>query len=340
MKNCSKDVLKYHADEVTLPPKVQGELRGNRNANRDRLKRGLEKEDHAQPDYFIIQGSYAMKTMKQHPKNDYDIDDGALFAASKLTHHDGTALTPSEAKNRVRDALIAGGGLPATPIVKDNCVRINYAAGHHIDVPVYRAVTDAFGREKREFASASDWKESNPSEITEWFRSSEKNTQSEEDSEPQLRRLTRLLKMYSSNNLGDKALSGLLLTVLAAEVHLVYDNREDRAFRQLLQKVENRLKNNKKIYNPASRNEELTKSKDDQKIDKFIEKIGESLSDLAILDDPECSQLESRKAWDKVFKSEFFSKLQLDEQANKMPATPSNSYPDKRVNIQGPGTSA
>lgn len=340
MKNCSNDLLKYHAEEVTLPTKVQGELRGNRNANRDRLKRGLEKKDQPQPDEFIIQGSYAMKTMKQHHKNDYDIDDGASFAASKLTQEDGTPLTPEEAKKRVRDALIAGGGLPATPIVKDNCVRINYAAGHHIDIPVYRTSTDPFGLETREFASATSWKESNPSEITEWFRVEEKRTHSADDSEPQLRRLTRLLKMYSTNNLGEKSLSGLLLTVLAAELHVVYEGREDRAFRQLLQRVRGRLQANRKIHNPVSRSEELTKDKDQTKIDKCIEKIGESLSALEILDDPECSQLESRKAWDKVFNCDFFAKLQLDEQSNKVPATPSNSYPDKRVYIQGPGTAA
>lgn len=340
MKNCSKDILKYHSDEVTLAPKVQENLRGNRNANRDRLKRGLENNEQPQPDEFIIQGSYAMKTMKQHHKNDYDIDDGASFAASKLTHENGTSLTPEEAKNRVRDALIAGGGLPATPIVKDNCVRINYAAGHHIDIPVYRTSTNSFGMETREFASATSWKESNPSEITEWFRTEEKKTQSEEDSEPQLRRLTRLLKMYATNNLGDKALSGLLLTVLAAEVHVVYDGREDRAFRQVLQRVRSRLQINRKIYNPVSRSEELTKDNDQAKIDKCIDKIGESLSALEILDDPECSQLESRKAWDNVFNCDYFSKLQLDEQSNKVPATPSNNYPDKRVYIQGPGTAA
>src|SRR5438132_2117756 len=66
MNDCSNDILNYHADEVTLSPKTRETLRANRNANRDRLKRGLDTNKKPKPDEFIIQGSYAMKTMTQH----------------------------------------------------------------------------------------------------------------------------------------------------------------------------------------------------------------------------------------------------------------------------------
>ena len=54
MKNCSKDILKFHADDVTLPKPEQDKVRGNRNANRDRLKRGLDANDKSQPDEFVF----------------------------------------------------------------------------------------------------------------------------------------------------------------------------------------------------------------------------------------------------------------------------------------------
>lgn len=340
MKDCSNDVLNYHDKRVTLPKPVQDSLRANRNANRDRLKRGLEKNDHPKPSKFIIQGSYGMKTMKQHPKKDYDIDDGAAFETVNLVNTMGNPLTPRQAKERVRDALIAGGGLSTAPVIKRNCVRVDYADGHHVDIPVFRLSTSIWGVEKREFASGDEWKDSDPTGITDWFKTTEKNTHKDGESEPQLRRLVRLLKMYACNNLDKEALSGLLLTVLAAEMHRSYNFREDDAFRSLLRNVRSRLRYDRKVYNPADSSEELTRDSDSGKIDKLIQQIDSSLKTLEILDDPDCTQIEARKAWDRVFKSDFFSELHMDEQAKKVPATPSDSYPNKRVNIQGPGTSA
>ena len=341
MKDCDKDLRKYHDEEVTLPSTVQSGLRNNRNANRDRLKAGLSKMNKGQPDDFIIQGSYAMKTMKQHPDNDYDIDDGAAFQFKKMLDDQGRELSHQKAKELVRDGILAGGGnLPSPPKVLKNCVRIKYAGGHHVDIPVYRILKDSFGNETLELAGGDGWRESNPREITDWFRKEETKTQKEDEAEPQLRRQVRMVKMYACNNLGDDALSGLILTVLTSEALAYYDSRDDQAFRNILRSIKNRLAWNKQVHNPADTSEELTKESDRKKIDLMIEKLSDSLSQLAILDDPGCTKREARQAWDRVFDCDFFSKLHLQEQSSKVPATPSNSYPDKRVNIQGPGTSA
>ena len=42
MINCSDDVLGYHNDAVTLPQLERTAMRKRRDANRDRLKNGLE----------------------------------------------------------------------------------------------------------------------------------------------------------------------------------------------------------------------------------------------------------------------------------------------------------
>lgn len=96
MKNCSQDVQNFHDDEVTIAAAQRREMRERRDANRDRLHRGLAKQGKPQPDRHIIQGSYAMKTMTQHPDRDYDIDDGAAFAADKLKMDTGAAMTSSK----------------------------------------------------------------------------------------------------------------------------------------------------------------------------------------------------------------------------------------------------
>src|ERR1700730_5147921 len=115
MKDCSKDIIKFHNEEVTLPIAIRNKMRANRNANRDRLRRGLKAKAQPQPDESIIQGSYAMKTMTQHPENDYDIDDGAAFNAEKLLKPDGIEITAAEAKAMVRNALLEGHGLHRDP---------------------------------------------------------------------------------------------------------------------------------------------------------------------------------------------------------------------------------
>src|SRR6266571_512536 len=260
MKDCSTDILNYHDDEVTLSPALRDKLRGNRDANRDRLRRGLETNKKPKPDEFIIQGSYAMKTMTQHPKNDYDIDDGVAFAEEKLKERNGTPFTPQQAKEMVRDALVEGGGLSEDPIVKKNCVRVKYAAGHHVDIPVYRTKNSP-GITKKELAGES-WRESNPTEITDWFGRTEKNVRQTGEAEPQLRRIVRIVKKYARRNLERNSPNGLILTVLTAEQHTAYDSREDHAMREVLGKIRSRLLLDKVVFNPANRTEKLTRDKD------------------------------------------------------------------------------
>ena len=73
MYNCSDDTLAYHDDEVTLPQAERSSMRDRRDANRERLKRGLKDKSKPAPREFASQGSYAMKTMTQQPGKDYDI---------------------------------------------------------------------------------------------------------------------------------------------------------------------------------------------------------------------------------------------------------------------------
>lgn len=340
MKDCSEDIHKYHDDEVTLSPDTRSTMRGNRDANRDRIRSGLKKLGKPARDKSIIQGSYAMKTMTQHPKNDYDIDDGAAFAAKKLQHEDGKSFTPKEAKEMVRDALMQDGRLPKDPEVKPNCVRVKYAAGHHVDIPVYRTVTDGAGNETMELAGET-WRKTNPTEITDWFQDEEQITHDKDhEDEPQLRRLTRLTKKYSRANLEKDSLSGLVLTILVAEVHNFHDSREDNAFSETLRKIKERLETDKVVYNPADPAEELTKEGDDDKCEALIEKIEESLETLEILDDPDCTKAEAREAWDSAFKTDYFSKLQDDDQGGKAPYTPSKQVPKTPASVSGPGTAA
>ena len=148
MFDCAEDVLAYHDNEVTLPTPEQTKMRDRRNANRDRLKKGLKDQGKPAVREFRSQGSYAMRTMVQHPDNDYDIDDGVYFDKEVLVGERGGEMTALQARQMVRDA-VDDGSFKTPPEVRTNCVRVYYASGYHVDLPVYRRVTtkDSFGNE-------------------------------------------------------------------------------------------------------------------------------------------------------------------------------------------------
>ena len=93
MVDCSKDVLAFHDDEVSLPQIERTAMRDRRNANRKRVKEGLSEKKKPLPTDFCTQGSYAMKTMVQDPKDCYDIDDGIYFEKDALKGERGAELS-------------------------------------------------------------------------------------------------------------------------------------------------------------------------------------------------------------------------------------------------------
>lgn len=162
MFDCSKEILNYHNDDVTLPQADRTTMRNHRDANRRRVTKGLAANCNPAPLEFLKQGSYAMKTMVQHPQNDYDIDDGIYFDKDGLKGAQGADKTARQTRQMVRDA-VDDGRFKTPPEVRGNCVRIYYDAGYHVDMPAYRRVVtkNFFGNETVHYELASaDWKRS------------------------------------------------------------------------------------------------------------------------------------------------------------------------------------
>jgi hypothetical protein len=212
MHDCAEDVFAHHDEKVTLPTPQQTKMRERRNANRDRLKRGLKEQGKPSPREFKSQGSYAMKTMVQHPDNHYDIDDGVYFDKEVLVGERGAEMSALQARQMVRNA-VDDGTFKTPPEVRTNCVRVYYEAGYHVDIPVYRRVTtkDAAGNETyhHELAS-SDWKRSDARDVTKWFEDENDRQSPDDDNGRQLRRITRQVKKYahSRDSWGAQILSG------------------------------------------------------------------------------------------------------------------------------------
>ena len=315
MFDCHADVRAFHDQKVTLPGSEQDQMRNRRDSNRVRLKRNLEKDEKQTPYEFVSQGSYKMKTMLQDDKNDYDIDDGAYFQKSELVGDRGAEMSSLDARKMVRDAM-DDGKFKTPPEVRTNCVRIYYNAGYHVDIPVYRRISDEEADEVYyELASGAGWQRSDARDVTDWYEEIRKGT----SDQIQFRRLNRHLKKHAKSRESWKSrnLSGFGITVLLAEEHVLFTDREDLALYCTMEAIKNRLDNNTVINHPVTPDQTVTTGIPDSKATFFCSKLSEALDALAPLFESDCGREKALKCWDKVFNTTFFSERYEADQVTK-----------------------
>ena len=321
MKNCDKDIRAYHDERVRLTEGQKKKLRDRRNANRERLRRGLKKNGDPSPVKSVIQGSYAMGTVIQEPEDAYDIDDGVVFTAKSLIGPRGAPKTALDARKVVRNA-VDDGSFKTDPKVKTNCVRVYYDDGPRVDIPVYRSITDWTGNDKYELASV-DWKESDPEGVNRWFREWVKTKAAAGLAHS--RELIRLLKAICKNRTSYTTLpSGFVLTVLIQECYQSGNGPLDIELRELIEAIHRRLEANLTVPHPVVSGEWLIDAASKHRTEKLRELLGVAVAALTALDRATCTPSETLKAWKKVFCTEntvscadFFDKLIADAEADE-----------------------
>lgn len=322
MHNCHKEVLKYHNHNVTLPRSEQQDMRDRRDTNRKRLKDGLAKDKQPAPKDFQSQGSYAHRTMVQHPDKDYDIDDGVLFDMADLKGPRGGDLSPNDVKKIVVKCL-TNELFNTPPEVRTNCVRVYYHKGYHMDVPVYREVVteDSAGEEHVHWEIASsEWKVADPKGVTEWFQTQNQEQSPDTENGRQLRRVVRLMKAFARSRSAwkDRIASGFMISVLVVEQYKADAEREDQALYDTMVAIRDRLQWNLEVKHPVVEGDYLTKGADDAKAKFLREKLDWAMEKLDVLSEPKCTHEQALKAWDTVFSSDFFiGELPDDEASNK-----------------------
>ena len=314
MYDCNSQISKYQKEHVTLNPDQQGKMRSRRNANRQRVKNGLIKNNN--PVYMgtVSQGSYAMHTMTQDQNNDYDIDDGQLFNEDDLVGKQGTEMSPLDARKMVRDAADDGSFKNAPEVLK-NCVRVHYNDGSHVDIPVYKKLSDG----TLELASSS-WKGSSPTDVTDWYKDSVLNLSVDQGAQGgQLRRITRLLKafMRSRGSWKKQMPSGFCISVLVVENYVGDTDREDVSLYETMKAIRDRLSYNKVVMHPTRLGESLTKSDEDCDVLFLYEKMKWALDKLEVLQDSDCSEVDALKAWNCVFDHKYFANLIKEAEEKK-----------------------
>lgn len=339
MRNTTVQVRGFHDEEVALTTTERSDMRNRRNSNRDRLKKGLDKNGDPKPIGCHTQGSYSMKTMVQDANCDYDIDDGVYFKAADLKGSQGADKSALQVRQMVCAAL-QDDKFATPPEVRKNCVRVYYEAGYHVDVPAYRRheTKDFWGTVTYSYELASsDWKASDPRAVTKWFDETNKDL-SPDTGDGQFRRTVRLLKAFarSRNSWKGKNLSGFAITKLASDTFYASDGRDDEALRHTMKSMASSLQLTQQIIHPVLQSENLTGNGDTKAI-HFRDRLDENLKHLEVLDTVDCTHEEAMAAWDKVFCSSWFSGQPDPNAGDDDSGDGGNGSPKAPVNKQGGG---
>ena len=304
--DANKHLVSFHDDRVFVTEAEQATYRSRREANRARLKAGLEKDKEPQPSEHVQQGSYAMYTMVNSETETSDIDDGAVFTRESLKGDRGGDKTPSDAKEMVRKALASGTTFNNPPEVRGNCVRVFYNDGFHVDVPVYRSYEEG-GKNFKELASSS-WVASKPEDVTDWFKGQVAAKSPDIVKGRQMRRVVRLLKYWSKSRSSWKMPSGFVLSVLTDEAYQTggWAERDDQALLAVMRQIKNRVTYDEKVYRPVEPRDEITSNRTDSRIQKLRDELDGAISELSKIERADCDELMALKALKSAFYTDYF----------------------------------
>ena len=312
MIDCSKDIVEYHNKKVKLPDKNANAMKSRQASIRSQLEKGLKRRGLPKPQ-MEVQGSFAMKTMIQNDEHDYDIDDGVYFDAKSLSSTDSKKeMTSRRVRKLVRNAA-KDKKIVLKCEARKKCVRIHFKKGCHIDMPVYRLVQNKSNKGSNlisEIAIDNGWKRSDAQKVTSWFEKKNRERSRGTPGGDQMRRMVRLMKKFckSRKRWKHKMLGGFAVTVLVAECYQKNATREDKALYNTMKSIQKRLKKNRVIRSPVTRDQKITDDITDEKAQFLLEKLTVAIENLVPLFSPKCTPPNALKCWDAVFNTDFFGK--------------------------------
>ncbi|HIF9097708.1 TPA: cyclic GMP-AMP synthase DncV-like nucleotidyltransferase [Photobacterium damselae] len=223
MTDIQSAFINYH-EQIKLGTYDENQtLRDKRDLLIDALKESLRDEKIPNTEKKLTfskidQGSYSMHTGVKPLNDDYDIDVGVIFDIN-IADYDSKAL-----KKLVRDKLKKQHNRNVS--YNRPCVSINYAAGYHVDMPVYAKnggnLHIAWGKET---STEHVWYESDPEGLKQWV----KDVSNDSEHRAQFRRCVRYLKRWKNNKFtsnGNAAPPSIGLTI-QARTSFVYNEGDD-----------------------------------------------------------------------------------------------------------------
>ncbi|MFI1773377.1 CBASS cGAMP synthase [Thalassobellus citreus] len=240
---------------VKLDKSKKDELKQNRDALRKKITKYFnEKKPNEVKPKYSAQGSYMMNTIVNPLPNEetdddgntrillpYDLDDGVYFI-DELDNRKSESTYHNWIYDAVKEHTTKGA------LKKNTCVRVLYADGHHIDLPIYfKEIETDDEKTIPQLAHKSEkYTDSDPRKFYKWFN---------KDAEKQLKRITRYLKAWrdkQNKSYSTKMPSGMILSILAKD-HFCADDRDDIAFRDTLKEIKSALDYEYKCERPTTK---------------------------------------------------------------------------------------
>ena len=300
MANNHEQFVAFH-DAIKANDSRIEKLRGNRKALRDRIRNYFKNnlEDEIQPKFYS-QGSFAVGTILNPIVDDdglaaYDLDDGVYFIGDS-----------EDEKHEIQwyhDKVYAAvdGHTDQAPNDKNACVRVNYADGHHIDLPIYFKVD---GDEHPQLAhKKKPWAKQDAKQFNEWF-------EEQCDNKTYLREIVRFLKAWRDWIKYDKSVDlpcGFILTILAANHYTENDaTRLDVIMKDTLVSMQDELSKEGHFIckRPVSPGEDLFEHYSDTKRNTFLSRLKSFREDAERAVNSK-NQNEGCEKWQKYFGDRF-----------------------------------
>lgn len=248
---------------ITPTVEQQEFLQQQWNALADHLKQALAKHGYSISTW--LQGSYKYATLIKpvHPGEEYDVDVGLYF---EWDEGQDVKPTSKQLRDWVQDELLEYKKVcevlkrvEVPP--KERCSRASYIRQFHIDSPVYHLNTDTDVR--RLACLSGKWENSDPKKLYKWFKESVSG-----DDRVQLRRLVRYLKAWAAVSFDDapnSRPSSIFITVVVTEAyqdmwtHRILGLADDDALLTVIEKMHERLFDDRKVENPVNKEEDLNR---------------------------------------------------------------------------------
>lgn len=244
------------------------DLRKSRDANRDRIKEYWKETLERVHPTFDEQGSFAMGTVVKpvSAEEDYDLDDGMYL---NCIGEDTDEWPSTEAvQDWIKSAV--EGYTRESPSKKKRCVRVPYKNGYHVDIPVYG--TDESGKVRvfEQGKDASEFSESNPVDLANWFTDQCEN-------HDDLRDLVRFFKAWRDYKGGRlKKLKSVAVTIMIAK-KIASSSSNGQAVVDTASACETHIRGGGTITKPVAPYDDLTEGWSDE--DR--EKIADAFKNLA-----------------------------------------------------------
>lgn len=340
MYNMHEKFYAFHEKEVRITKEIRDQLYELKSKNVKRLENGLgDINEERKKSYYLVdshtQGSVAMSTVTQSDEGEYDIDIAVIF------DKDNIPSSPLDARKLVCDALKKrSSNFRKDPEVRTNAVTVWYKGGYHVDFAVYRRYKENEDDSTYKYEHAgSQWTSRVPKAIKEWYLGAVKDDSPSEDDEDvtvkknQLRRLTRLLKMFSKRNNNWSLPGGLILSTLLVECYASDKNGDDVAFYNSLVNIKDRLEDSLDIYNPSDDSILLNSgTKQQSKTRRLKERLQEYIPKLDGLFKEDCDEEKAKKIWKKFFNHDYWNaeEVQKSETVDRHYVT---GYNGERYNL-------